>query len=133
MQIRSAFDHVELFLAANARHHAVVFDADVDGAAVRIRKGYQRFRNLPLAIHPEFKLPRLALPLPNFLHRIHTARMYNLLLRIFNVMAFLSEFKSFALKRNALHLREEGKKPAAKADPNTQLLEEIRDLLRSKG
>ena len=34
---------------------------------------------------------------------------------------------------NALHLREEEKKPAAKADPNTQLLEEIRDLLKSKG
>ena len=34
---------------------------------------------------------------------------------------------------NALHLREEEKKPAAKADPNTKLLEEIRDLLRSKG
>jgi len=34
---------------------------------------------------------------------------------------------------NALHLREEEKKPAAEADPNTKLLEEIRDLLRSKG
>jgi large-conductance mechanosensitive channel len=29
-----------------------------------------------------------------------------------------------------LHLREEEKKPAAKADPNTKLLEEIRDLLQ---
>ncbi|NDA07777.1 MAG: MscL family protein, partial [Flavobacteriia bacterium] len=33
---------------------------------------------------------------------------------------------------NALHLREEEKKPAHKADPNTALLEEIRDLLKSK-
>ena len=33
---------------------------------------------------------------------------------------------------NAMHLREEEKKPAHKADPNTALLEEIRDLLKSK-
>ena len=33
---------------------------------------------------------------------------------------------------NAIHLREEEKKPAHKADPNTALLEEIRDLLKSR-
>ncbi len=34
---------------------------------------------------------------------------------------------------NALHLHDNDKKPVAKADPNTKLLEEIRDLLKSKG